>query len=62
MISAPAAVLDPERAVLNDESGIGFVAGIEEDFATREIALLGADRKHAQRGRPQQAEGRDALK
>jgi len=41
--------------------GIGVVALIEQDFAAREIALLGADREHAQRRRPQQAKGGDAL-
>jgi hypothetical protein len=46
---------------LNDEAGIGVVAFIEEDFAAREIALLGADRKHTQGGRPQQAKRGDAL-
>ena len=56
-----AAVLDPERAALNDESGVGIVAGIEQHIAAGEIALLGADRQHAQSGRPQQAQCRDAL-
>ena len=56
-----AAVLDPERAALNDKAGIGIVAGLEQHIAAREIALLGADRQHAQRRRPQQAQGRDAL-
>ena len=55
------AVLDPERAALNDKSGIGIIAGAEQHIAAREIALLGADRQHAQRGRPQQAQCRDAL-
>ncbi len=55
------AVLDPERAALNDKSGIGIIACVEEHVAAREIALLGADRQHAQGGRPQQAQGRDAL-
>ena len=43
------------------KSGIGVVTLVEEDFAAREIALFGADRKHAQRRCPQQAKGGDAL-
>ena len=56
-----AAVVDPERAALHDESGVGVVARREQQLAAREIALLGADREHAQRSRPQQAQCRDAL-
>ena len=52
---------DPERAALNDEARIGIFAGLEEYITASEIALLGADRQHAQSGRSQQAQCRDAL-
>src|SRR5258708_33147214 len=55
------AVIDPERAALDDETGIGIVAGVEEHVAMFEVALFGADRQHAQAGRSQQTQGRDAL-
>ena len=55
------AVRDPESAALNHKTRIGIIACVEEHVAPREIALLGADRQHAQRGRPQQAQCRDAL-
>jgi hypothetical protein len=55
------AILNPERAALNDKSRVRVVAFIEEQIAPRDIALLGADRQHAQRRRPQQAQCRDAL-
>jgi len=55
------AVLDPESAALDHEPGIGFVAGVEQHIAARETALLGTDRQHTQRGRPQQTQGWDAL-
>ena len=60
MISTPP-LLDPERPALNDISGVGIFACIEQHIAAGEIALLGADRQHAQRRRPQQAQCRDAL-
>ena len=56
-----AAVLDPERPALDDKSRVGLIAGIEEQIAACEIALLGADRQHAQGGRPQQAQCGDAF-
>ena len=49
------AVLDAKRAALDDKSGIGIIACIEERIAARDIALLGADRQHAQYRHPQQA-------
>jgi len=54
------AVLDSEGAALNDKSRVRIIAFIEEQVAARDIALLGADRQHAQRRRPQQAQCRDA--
>ena len=50
-----AAVLDAKRTALNDIAGIRLVAGVEQIIAGREIALLRADRQHAQSRRSQQA-------
>ena len=55
------AVLDPECATLNHKSGVGIVARAEQEIAAGDIALLGTDRQHAQRRRPQQAQCRDPL-
>jgi hypothetical protein len=55
------AILNAECTALNDKSRVRIIAFIEEQIAPRDIALLGADRQHAQRGRPQQAQCRDAL-
>ena len=55
------AVIDAEPAALDHKTGIGLVALVEEQIAAGEVALLGADRQHAQRGAPQQAQCRDAL-
>ena len=56
-----AAVIDAECAALDDEAGIGLLAGLEQIVAAFEIALFGADRQHAQGRRAQQAQCRDAL-
>src|SRR4029077_17132126 len=56
-----AIILDPERATLNDKAGIGLLAHMEQYAATRDKALLGTDRQHAQACRSQQAECRDTL-
>jgi hypothetical protein len=51
---AATVVLDADRAALNDIAGIRLVAGVEQIIAGREIALLRADRQHAQSRRSQQ--------
>src|SRR5439155_700953 len=54
-------VIDPERTALHHISGIRFVALAEQHIVARHVALFRADREHAQRLVPQQAQGRDAL-
>jgi len=55
------AVFNAKGAALDDKAGIGIIACIEERVAARDIALLGADRQHAQGCRPQHPKCRDTL-
>src|SRR5579864_1615711 len=43
-------IIDAERAALHDIAAVGLVALGEQRVATGHVALLGADREHAQRG------------